>query len=77
MTKHKWIAITSLIVASIAHAGDPAIDDKQNSAETSETAQSENQKQDQPETSTFDRIIEAIANAARNNPDYGKDIGDR
>jgi hypothetical protein len=51
-----------------------------NSAEKeaeNQTASNENEATQSEESSTLDRVIETIADAAINDRDFGKDIGDR
>lgn len=68
---NKWATVALLVISSMAYAGN-------DSDKTKETTKSEKPESNQPESSsTFDRVVDTIAEAAKSNPDYGKDIGDR
>ena len=73
MNTNKWLTVALWVISSVAYAGD----NQENSSEGKES-RAEETKSDQPEpTSTFDRVMEIIAEAAISDRNFGKDIGDR
>jgi hypothetical protein len=65
----KIVLCAAISVFSVLCAGDKE-SEKENSSNSNESSESQ-------EASGVDRVIEAIAEAAASNRDYGKDIGDR
>lgn len=75
MRQSKWIAVIFVwVVSSVAYAENTQESDQNSSREP---AVAENKSNQSDSSSVFDRLVDAISEAASSNRDYGKEISDR